>query len=94
MRNILGIAGGVGLVVLVAATQIRIAQPNPGGLVPGNAFAQEPRRSASDDEQGPQDVGAPLQQLQADAAPGPEARRDWRVTQTPARYTRVPTLTM
>ena len=67
MRNILGVSGGIGLVVLVAAFQIHGSQGRPGGLVPGNAFAQEPGRSSSDDQQGAPDVGEVLQQLQDSA---------------------------
>ena len=94
MRNILGISGGVVLVVLVAATQIRTAQPTPGGFIPGNAFAQEPGRSASDDRS--QGVDTPLQQPQdsafavVDAAPRPEPRPDRRFT--PQRWATTPTM--
>ena len=110
MRKILGGLGGVGLVVFVAVSQIHGSQGRPGGLIPGDVLAQEPRRSSSDEQQ-TQDVGAVLQQLQdsalattlvpsarsdapADAAPRPEPRRERRFSQTPDRWALTPTPTM
>lgn len=90
MRNILGIAGGVGLVLVVAVSQIHTSPQNPGGLVPGNAFAQEPRHFASDDRRGSPDVAPPPQRPQAEAAPRPEPRGDRRFT--PQRWKTTPTM--
>jgi hypothetical protein len=106
MRNILGIAGGAGLVLLVAVTQIHTAQPTPGGFISGNAFAQEPRRSASDEQQETRNVDvlqllhdsafatAPVPSAPADAAPRPEPRGERRFSQTPDRWALTPTPTM